>query len=102
VTELVTDPVAAGSILDALETGAVRAASPDPGAPDGWRVDETVRGAILDLFADRTTIDWTAGPLTFRDRATLAPRGDLAGGRGGSCPAGPPSDAAPTWAMVSW
>ena len=31
-------------------------------------------------FADRTTLDWTAGPLTFRDRAAVPPRDDLAGG----------------------
>lgn len=78
-----TTPVAdraSTSILDDLQTGGVRAAWPDTGAADGWRVDETVRRAILDVFADRTTLDWTAGPLTFRDRAALAPRDDLGGG----------------------
>jgi 2,3,4,5-tetrahydropyridine-2-carboxylate N-succinyltransferase len=72
--------VAAPSILDELQAGTVRAAWPDAGSDDGWRVDETVRRAILDVFTDRTTVDWTAGPLTFRDRAALAPRDDLAGG----------------------
>ena len=67
-------------ILDDLEAGRVRAAWPDPQAPDGWRVDDQVKAAILDAFRDRTTRDWQAGPLTFRDRAALAPRADLAGG----------------------
>jgi 2,3,4,5-tetrahydropyridine-2-carboxylate N-succinyltransferase len=67
------------SVLDDLETGLVRAATPDPDAPDGWRVDEAVKAAILAAFGDRTTTDWQAGPLTFRDRATFAPR-DLRGG----------------------
>ena len=31
-------------------------------------------------FADRTTLDWTIGPLVFRDRAAVPPRDDLAGG----------------------
>ena len=52
---------------------------PDPAAPDGWRVDPDVKAAILAAFGDRTTIDWTAGPLTFRDRAAVPPR-DLTGG----------------------
>lgn len=68
------------SILDDLEAGRVRAAEPDPTAPGGWRVRPEVKSAILDCFADRTTQDWTAGPLTFRDRAAVPPRDDLAGG----------------------
>jgi 2,3,4,5-tetrahydropyridine-2-carboxylate N-succinyltransferase len=68
------------TILDDLETGQVRAAEPDPAAPDGWRVRPEVKAAILELFQDRTTTDWAAGPLVFRDRAALAPRDDLAGG----------------------
>lgn len=68
------------AILDDLESGRVRAAAPDPDAPDGWRVRPEVRTAIMEAFADRTTIDWTAGPLTFRDRASIPPRTDLAGG----------------------
>jgi 2,3,4,5-tetrahydropyridine-2-carboxylate N-succinyltransferase len=71
---------ASTAILDDLETGRVRAAAPDPAAPDGWRVRPEVRTAILAAFGDRTTIDWTAGPLTFRDRAAIPPRTDLAGG----------------------
>lgn len=68
------------TVLDELEAGRVRAAEPDPAAPDGWRVRPEVKAAILACFADRATIDWTVGPLTFRDRAAVPPRTDLAGG----------------------
>ena len=67
-------------VLDELESGRVRAAEPDPAAPDGWRVRPEVKAAILACFADRTTIDWSIGPLTFRDRAAVPPRTDLGGG----------------------
>ena len=69
-----------GRILDDLESGRIRAAEPDVSAPDGWRVRPEVKAAILACFLDRTTLDWTAGPLTFRDRAAVPPRQDLAGG----------------------
>jgi 2,3,4,5-tetrahydropyridine-2-carboxylate N-succinyltransferase len=72
--------IAPERILDELEAGRVRAAEPDPGAPDGWRVRPEVKAAILACFSDRTTQDWTAGPLVFRDRAAVPPRADLAGG----------------------
>jgi 2,3,4,5-tetrahydropyridine-2-carboxylate N-succinyltransferase len=68
------------SILDDLEAGRIRAAEPDPSAPGGWRVRAGVKVAILARFADRTGQDWTAGPLIFRDRASVPPRDDLAGG----------------------
>jgi len=67
------------AILDDLEAGTRRAAWRDPSAPDGWRVDPAVKAAILAAFADRTMTEWTAGPLTFRDRAAVPPR-DLTGG----------------------
>ncbi|HSO30080.1 MAG TPA: 2,3,4,5-tetrahydropyridine-2,6-dicarboxylate N-succinyltransferase [Candidatus Sulfomarinibacteraceae bacterium] len=67
------------TILDDLESGRVRAAAPDPGDPSGWRVDPAVKLAILARFADRTTVDWSVGPLEFRDRAAVPPRA-LAGG----------------------
>ncbi len=67
------------TVLDDLEAGRARAAWPDPGAPDGWRVDPSVKAAILAAFGDRTTVDWSVGPLEFRDRAALPPR-RLAGG----------------------
>jgi 2,3,4,5-tetrahydropyridine-2,6-dicarboxylate N-succinyltransferase len=73
-------PLEPAAILADLESGHLRPAEPDPAAPDGWRVRPEVKAAILACFADRTTLDWTAGPLTFRDRAAIPPRGDLAGG----------------------
>jgi len=76
---MIAQPVVSASILDELEAGIVRAATPDPTAAGGWRVDPAVKSAILDVFRDRTTSDWSAGPLTFRDRSAVAPR-DLSGG----------------------
>jgi 2,3,4,5-tetrahydropyridine-2-carboxylate N-succinyltransferase len=73
-------PADPATILDDLESGRVRAAEPDPSAPGGWRVRPDVKAAILARFADRTSRDWTAGPLGFRDRAAVPPRDDLAGG----------------------
>jgi len=66
------------TILDDLEAGRLRAATPEPdGRP--WRVQPEVKAAILELFRDRRTEEWIVGPFTFRDRAALPPR-DLAGG----------------------
>jgi 2,3,4,5-tetrahydropyridine-2,6-dicarboxylate N-succinyltransferase len=76
---MIADQVVSAAILDELEAGLVRAARPDPQAPDGWRVDPAVKSAILDVFRDRATTDWSAGPLTFRDRSALGPR-DVRGG----------------------
>ena len=76
-TATVTQPT---TVLDDLEAGRIRAAEPDPASPDGWRVIPEVKTAILACFAERTTIDWSVGPLTFRDRAAVPPRTDLAGG----------------------
>ena len=73
-------PLDPSAILATLESGQVRAAEPDPAALDGWRVRPEIKAAILACFADRTMLDWTVGPLTFRDRAAIPPRGDLAGG----------------------
>ena len=69
----------ATSVLDDLESSRVRAAFPDSTVPGGWRVDPAVKSAIVDVFRERATTDWSAGPLTFRDRTAVAPR-DLAGG----------------------
>ena len=68
------------TVLAELEQGRIRAAEPDRTAPDGWRVRLEVKTAILACFADRTTVDWTVGPLTYRDRAAVPPRTDLEGG----------------------
>lgn len=75
-----TPAVSPSTILDQLEAGVLRAAEPDPTVRGGWRVRPEVKSAILACFADRTTTDWNAGPLLFRDRAAIPPRADLAGG----------------------
>jgi 2,3,4,5-tetrahydropyridine-2-carboxylate N-succinyltransferase len=67
-------PVIAETLLDDLEAGRIRAAEPDPTRPGDWRVRADVKAAILDRFRDRTAATWTAGPLTFRDRAAVPPR----------------------------
>jgi 2,3,4,5-tetrahydropyridine-2-carboxylate N-succinyltransferase len=63
----------AHELLAALAAGTLRAAEPDPSAPDGWRVRPDVKAAILAVFAERTMASWTVGPLTFHDRANLPP-----------------------------
>lgn len=64
---------APGELLRALAAGEVRAAEPDPSAPDGWRVRPDVKEAILAVFADRAMASWHVGPLAFHDRAALPP-----------------------------
>jgi 2,3,4,5-tetrahydropyridine-2-carboxylate N-succinyltransferase len=68
------------TILAELDAGRLRAAHPDPAAAGGWRVDPTVKAAILARFADRRTSDWDlGGALRFRDRVGLPPRDLLKG-----------------------
>ena len=63
---------------DATGSGAAR---PNASAPTTQPTAREIDPAtILDRFADRTTEDWGVGPLTFRDRAAIPPRADLAGG----------------------
>jgi 2,3,4,5-tetrahydropyridine-2,6-dicarboxylate N-succinyltransferase len=58
-----------------LQSGRVRAASPDPSASDGWRVDASVKEAILDRFRDRRERTWSPEEsFAFVDREALAPR----------------------------
>ena len=64
---------APADVLADLTAGRLRAAEPDPTAPDGWRVNPDVKAAILAAFADRTSTTWEAGPLAFRDRAAFPP-----------------------------
>jgi 2,3,4,5-tetrahydropyridine-2-carboxylate N-succinyltransferase len=66
------DAAAAQQLLDDLDAGRRRAAWPDPGAPDGWRVDVALREALLALFRDPATRSWELdGLLQFRDRSRL-------------------------------
>jgi 2,3,4,5-tetrahydropyridine-2-carboxylate N-succinyltransferase len=62
------------SIRDALDSGAIRAAEPDPQAANGWRVNPAVQSAILRLFADRETRTWDLDGIQFRDRVGLPPK----------------------------
>jgi 2,3,4,5-tetrahydropyridine-2-carboxylate N-succinyltransferase len=64
--------VSVESTLRALDAGEIRAAEPDPSAPNGWRVNAAVQSAILGLFANRETRTWDLdGALQFRDRVGL-------------------------------
>ncbi|HEY3523791.1 MAG TPA: 2,3,4,5-tetrahydropyridine-2,6-dicarboxylate N-succinyltransferase [Candidatus Limnocylindrales bacterium] len=65
-------PPAEPDILGELDSGLRRAAWPDPAALDGWRIDASVRGAILDRFRDRTNREWAIDDaFRFRDRVGL-------------------------------
>lgn len=63
--------------LSALEAGRVRAARPDADAPSGWAAEAWVKEGILAAFALRQEEETAAGPLPFRDRRTLPPRGEV-------------------------
>ncbi len=70
---------AVDSTIRALDSGEIRAAEPDPSAPNGWRVNPQVQSAILLQFADHATRTWDLdGVLQFRDRVGL-PVKDLLG-----------------------
>lgn len=74
------EPSLAATILADLDSGARRAALPDPSSPGGWRADPEVKAAILACFRDRATVDWDLdGVLRFRDRVGLPPKALLAG-----------------------
>jgi 2,3,4,5-tetrahydropyridine-2-carboxylate N-succinyltransferase len=84
----------ASRLLDDLDAGRRRAALPDPTAPDGWRVDATLKAEVLELFRAEEHREWlAAGLFGFRDRAALptkaltGPDGGGAPGDGGQSPA---------------
>ena len=69
------------TLLADLESGRVRAAWPDVDAPGGWRVDATLRLAILARFASREAVESSAGDaFHFRDRSALPPRAGVPDG----------------------
>ena len=73
--------IATDTLLADLESGASRAAWPDPGAADGWHVDTELRSAIVARFARPDVVDSSAGDVfRFRDRAALPPRSDVPDG----------------------
>ena len=58
----------------ALECGEVRAASPDPGSPAGWRVNAWVKQGILLGFRLGVLEEMLAGGLSFVDKGTYPVR----------------------------
>jgi 2,3,4,5-tetrahydropyridine-2-carboxylate N-succinyltransferase len=67
------------ALLDALESGEIRAAQRQP---DGrWVPNRAVKAAILEAFRLGVEVDSEAGPLSFRDKDTLLPRRPPAGVR---------------------
>lgn len=62
-------------LLADLEAGRRRAAVPDASAPGGWRVEEAVKGQILERFRDRRAAEFAPDEaFRFVDRAALPPR----------------------------
>lgn len=57
-----------------LESGDARAATPDPAAPIGWRVEHWVKQGILAAFALGENVDYSDGLFHHRDKNTLPPR----------------------------
>ena len=73
----VSDPSTMSLFLElraALENGEVRAASPDPGSPSGWRVNAWVKRGILLGFRIGMLHDASAGGLSFVDKHTYPVR----------------------------
>jgi len=67
-----------GALLDALESGSVRAASPSPG---GWRVNAWVKRGLLLAFRCGVNVASSVPPFHFRDRDLLATQDPSRGGR---------------------
>jgi 2,3,4,5-tetrahydropyridine-2-carboxylate N-succinyltransferase len=67
------DPAATSAfalLRAAIETGEVRAASPDPASPTGWRVNAWVKQGILLGFRLGYLQEFPAGGLSFVDKHT--------------------------------
>ena len=63
----------------ALESGEVRAASPDAGAPCGWRVNAWVKRGILLGFRLGVLMEFSAANLSFVDKSTFPVRHFVSG-----------------------
>jgi 2,3,4,5-tetrahydropyridine-2-carboxylate N-succinyltransferase len=73
----IADPTAFSAftlLRAALEAGEIRAASPDPTAPTGWRVNAWVKQGILLGFRIGALEDSGAGSLSFVDKHTYPTR----------------------------
>jgi 2,3,4,5-tetrahydropyridine-2-carboxylate N-succinyltransferase len=71
------DPAAMAAFLSlrsALESGELRAASPDPASPTGWRVNAWVKRGILLGFRLGNLEESAAGRLSFIDKHTYPVR----------------------------
>ena len=64
----------AETLLDDLEAGRIRAAEPDPDQPRRLARPSRCQGGDPGPVPRPDGGDWTAGPLTFRDRAAVPPR----------------------------
>jgi 2,3,4,5-tetrahydropyridine-2-carboxylate N-succinyltransferase len=62
------------ALRTAIESGEVRAASPDPSSPTGWRVNAWVKQGILLGFRLGNLIDMPADSLSFVDKHTYPAR----------------------------
>ncbi len=62
------------SLRSALETGEVRAASPDPASPTGWRVNAWVKQGILLGFRLGVLEELSSGGFSFVDKSTYPVR----------------------------
>jgi 2,3,4,5-tetrahydropyridine-2-carboxylate N-succinyltransferase len=67
------------ALREALETGEVRAASPDPASPSGWRVNAWVKQGILLGFRLGVLEEFPAAGLSFVDKNTYPARHFRAG-----------------------
>jgi 2,3,4,5-tetrahydropyridine-2-carboxylate N-succinyltransferase len=61
-------------LREALESGEVRAASPDRGVPSGWRVNAWVKQGILLGFRLGVLTEFPAAGLSFVDKSTFPVR----------------------------
>ena len=59
------------SVIDLVDKGQLRAASPDPGIPGGWRVNEWVKQAILLYFGIQKMETYSLPPFEFYDKMKL-------------------------------
>ena len=75
--EAITDPLSLEAFLElrtALEAGTLRAASPDPTSPTGWRVNAWVKRGILLGFRIGQLEASNSGALNFVDKSTYPAR----------------------------